>query len=241
MHNVHPDDRKQLEGIFIQSINSGESFTVEIRQYNYQNETVWSQSHGTPVFDNQNNFIHMLVLTRDISLQKAHELKLEDFAHHDPLTGLPNRRLFNVRIEQRLEEFKDHNALLAVIMLDIDHFKEINDSMGHDVGDRVIKEFGNRLRETVRDEDLVARLGGDEFVILLPGIESAENAVAIAESIQNAIRQPWKANDSTISITSSMGIAMSEQDITPSSMLKNADIALYEVKNKGRNAYKLFE
>ncbi|MGP4105648.1 diguanylate cyclase domain-containing protein [Virgibacillus sp. L01] len=240
LHNVHHDDRKRLEGVFIQSVNSGESFTVEIRQYNHQNEIVWSQSRGTPVYDNGNNLIHMLVLTRDISLQKEYEMKLEDFAHHDPLTGLPNRRLLNLRIDQMLEDFKVHNTFLAVIMLDIDHFKEFNDNMGHDVGDSIIKEFGNRLRRSIRDVDIVARWGGDEFVILLPGIGSAENAVAIAENIQRAIRKPWKANDKTLEITSSMGIAMSEQDITPSSMLKNADIALYEAKKQGRNTCKLF-
>ncbi|MBP1948030.1 diguanylate cyclase (GGDEF)-like protein/PAS domain S-box-containing protein [Virgibacillus litoralis] len=243
LHNVHPDDRKRLEGVFIHSINSGESFTVEIRQYNHQNETVWSQSHGAPVFDNRNNFIHMLVLTRDISLQKEYEMKLKDFAFQDPLTELPNRRLFNERLNQALEALTGENKdELAVIMLDIDRFKEVNDELGHDMGDRVIVEFGRRITQIVREKGIVARIGGDEFIILLPNIGSADEAVSIAKDIQQYIRKPWQANDRQLYITTSIGIAMSQKQYnTAFSLLKNADVALYEAKNRGRDSYNLWK
>ncbi|WP_092491922.1 sensor domain-containing protein [Virgibacillus salinus] len=243
LHNVHPDDRMRMEEAFIQSIKSGESFSIEIKQYNYKNENVWSESRGTPVFDNRNNLIYILVLTRDISLQKEYEMKLKDFALHDPLTELPNRRLFNERLNQALETLKEKNKdELAVIMLDIDRFKEVNDEMGHDVGDRVIIEFGRRITQMIREKDTVARIGGDEFIILLPNIGSADKAVAIAKDILQCIRKPWQANDRQLFITTSIGIAMSQkQDNTAVSLFKNADIALYEAKNRGRDSYNLWK
>ncbi|MGY0691283.1 PAS domain S-box protein [Virgibacillus sp. FSP13] len=240
LHNVHPDDRMTMDKVVIQSIKNEESFTVQFKQYNHKEEPIWCEAHGTPVFDNQGTFKHMVVLTRNISLQKEYERQLEHFALHDPLTGLPNRRLFKECLANSLKEYTEKQNGLAVIMMDIDHFKSINDEMGHDIGDEVIEEFGKRVRETIRDCDIVARLGGDEFVILLPGIGSAENAVTIAKNIQQAMQRPWNLHGNSLKVTTSMGIAMAPaQDATAFSMLKNADIALYEAKNAGRNSYQL--
>ncbi|WP_106496112.1 sensor domain-containing protein [Lentibacillus sp. Marseille-P4043] len=242
LHNVYPDDRMNMDQVVIQSIKKGESFTVQFKQYNHKEEPIWCEAHGTPIFDNQGKFKHMVVLTRNISLQKEYERQLKHFALHDSLTGLPNRRLFKDRLANALKEFMEKQNGLAVIMMDVDHFKNINDEMGHDIGDEVIEEFGKRVQETIRDCDIVARLGGDEFVILLPGVGSSQNATMIAEHIQQAMQQPWNLNGNSLKVTTSMGIAMAPaQGATPFSMLKNADIALYEAKNAGRNSYQLRE
>lgn len=158
----------------------------------------------------------MVVLTRDVRIQKEYESKLEHFALHDPLTGLPNRRLFNEQLIQALEDAKESKDELAVIMMDIDHFKHINDEMGHDIG--------------------------DEFAIILPAIGSVNNAESIAKEIQQSIKRPWNMNGKSLKVTTSMGIAMNPSEgATSFSMLKNADIALYEAKNAGRSSYKLPE
>lgn len=240
LYNIHPDDRNHLEKKIIRSIKDGQPFTATYKQFNHENVPVWSQTHGTPVYDNQNNFKHMVIVTRDISLQKEYEAKLEHFALHDSLTGLPNRRLFKERLGEALEAMQTNRSSLAVILMDVDHFKNINDEMGHDIGDGVIEEFGKRVNRTLRHNDMVARLGGDEFVIFLPEIESADEAVRVAKKIQNAMAEPWNIYGKSLHVTTSMGIAMAPSEgASTFSMLKNADIALYEAKDSGRNSYKL--
>lgn len=229
-----------MNEVVLQSINKAEPFTIQFKQYNHNNQFIWSEAHGTPVFDNHNHFQHMVVLTRDINLNKEYETKLKHFALHDSLTGLPNRRLFKSRLTSVLKEYQENRDGLAVIMMDIDHFKSINDTMGHDIGDMVIEEFGKRVSEEIRENDMVARLGGDEFIILLPNIESVDDAVLIAENIQVAMGKPWHLENIVMKVTASMGIAMAPlQDATVFSMLKTADLALYEAKDMGRNSYRI--
>lgn len=236
LHNIHPDDRIQVNKRVVHAINNGECFTIAYRQFNNKNQSIWSESHGSPVFDKNNEFKHMVVVTRDIRKQKEYEAKLKYFALHDPLTGLPNRRLFKEHLARALTNFKEKGDGLAVIMLDIDNFKKINDKMGHDIGDEVIIEFGRRIMKSIEDNDSVARLGGDEFVVLLTGIRSKENILNTVYNIQTAIQKPWDINGQ---VTTSMGITMaSTHNATPFSIFKNADKALYEAKNSGRNTYK---
>lgn len=239
LHNVHPDDKTRVGEEFIQSIKNGVPITVQFKQLNFKNEAVWSEAHGTPIFDNQKKFKHMVVLTRDITLQKEYESKLKYFAFHDPLTCLPNRRLFKEQLIKALKDLQEKHDGLAVIMMDIDHFKSINDQFGHDIGDMVIVEFGKRMSEVIRECDIVARLGGDEFVILLPGIGTIENAVIIADKIKNSMQQPWNIEGNLLEVTISMGIAMAPTHCIDSyALLKTADIALYDAKLAGRNTYK---
>lgn len=239
LHNVCPNDIKHLNQVILKSIHESKSFTVQFKQYNYQNKLIWCESVGTPVFDKQNKLKHMVVLTRDIHLQKRYERKLKFLAFHDNLTGLPNRLLFEEYFNKTLEGFNETKDGLAVIMLDIDDFKKINDQMGHDVGDQVIAEFGKRITKTIRQNDMVARIGGDEFVILLPKIGSINNASDIAKTVLERIQKPWNINGLSFQVTTSMGIAMASVGMTSSALLKEADIALYEAKEKGKNSYQL--
>lgn len=242
LHNVHVDDQERLVEIVRNSISSGEPFTIQFRQKNAEGDMIWCESIGNPVFNHNNTFQHLVVLTRDITLRREYESKLKYFAYHDSLTDLPNRLFFKEQFAFAKEQFLTNNTPLALILLDIDHFKLINDTYGHDTGDAVIKEFGSRIKSSIRDHDMVARLGGDEFVILLSNIQSSNNAIEIAERINHAIRQPWKLNGHTLTVTTSMGIALasSQRTITESSLMKKADIALYEAKESGKNCYKLY-
>ncbi|MEK5184122.1 diguanylate cyclase domain-containing protein [Solibacillus sp. FSL W7-1324] len=243
LHNVHTEDQERLVEVVSKSIYTGEPFTIQFRQKNAEGNMIWCESIGNPVFNHYNAFQYLVVLTRDITLRREYEAKLKYFAYHDSLTNLPNRLYFKEQFAFAKEQFLTNHTPLALILLDIDHFKQINDNYGHDTGDAVIKEFGARIKAAIRDHDLVARLGGDEFVILLSNIPSSQNALEIAERINQTIRQPWKLNGHTLSVTTSMGIATSscQQNFTESSLMKKADIALYEAKKSGKNCYKLYD
>ncbi|MBD8037457.1 sensor domain-containing diguanylate cyclase [Solibacillus sp. A46] len=242
VHNIHPTDQERIKDVAKKSIQSGEAFTIEFKQKNANEEMLWCESIGKPVFNHKNELQHLVILTRDITLRKEYESKLKYFAYHDALTELPNRILFNKRFASAKKQFSNKNNSLAIVILDIDHFKVINDTYGHDIGDAVIKEFGARIQQSIRSHDTVARMGGDEFVILLPNIQNIENAVEIAKRIKIKMQQPWKIKGQKLTVTTSMGIAMAKfsQKITKSELIKNADIALYEAKNSGRDNYKLY-
>jgi diguanylate cyclase (GGDEF)-like protein/PAS domain S-box-containing protein len=237
-YNVHPDDINHLEGTISQSLTTGKSCKLQFRQKHLTKGWIWSELHGTPVFDDHGHFAHMVIISRDISLQKEHEALLHHFAYHDPLTDLPNRRLFKEKLAKALEELMEKKSGLAVIMLDIDDFKFINDHMGHDTGDAVITEFGKRVKNHIRDIDTVARLGGDEFVILVPRLQGTDKVAAIARRMQKVMEKPWRINGYDMKVTTSMGIAVAPlEGATVSFMLKKADEALYESKGRGKNNY----
>lgn len=242
LHNINPEDIDSLKEKIDNSIQTGEAFNAVFRQYNYDGELLWFESNGRPVFDHKGKFEYLVVQTRDISLRKEYESKLKYFAFHDSLTGLPNRLLFDeefLAVKENLQKTKDR---LAIIMLDIDHFKSINDTFGHDIGDLVIKEFSQRIRKSIRDFDIVARLGGDEFIILLPRFCTNDEVVQIAQNILHVMQEPWEIENETLTVTTSMGIAFSQsEDFTKYSLMKSADLALYKAKESGRNSFEIYE
>lgn len=237
-HNVHEDDKYILEEAITQSVRRKKPYKLQIRRRHRFKGWIWHELQGSPVFNGHNQLVHMVCISRDIQSQKKYESKLKYFAFHDSLTNLPNRRFLNERLAEALKVHQDLPSGLTVIMMDIDFFKSINDTMGHDIGDAVIVEFGRRIRNNIRNIDFVARLGGDEFVILAPDTGSKENIVAIAERVQEAMRRPWKIGEHSINVTTSMGIAIApKKGATVPSMLKSADVALYEAKKTGRDSY----
>jgi diguanylate cyclase (GGDEF)-like protein len=162
-------------------------------------------------------------------------------AYHDGLTGLPNRELFIDRLIMALPQAERHEKHLAVIFLDIDHFKTINDSLGHEVGDALLKATAERIRSVLRAEDTVARIGGDEFVIMLPDLRSPEDTGKIARKLNNVVREPFHALNHELIVTSSIGIAVYPDDGNDArTLLKNADAAMYQAKEQGRDRYRLF-
>jgi diguanylate cyclase (GGDEF)-like protein/PAS domain S-box-containing protein len=175
-----------------------------------------------------------IAILRDISQRKAQHAELEHMALHDSLTGLPNRSLLNDRIEQTINAAKRSDEAMAVLLLDLDRFKEVNDTLGHLVGDRLLTMVGPRLRQPLRDSDTVARLGGDEFAILLPGPTDIPAACGIAERIVEAFREPFLMDDMSLEVGISIGVALyPEHGEAADQLLQHADAAMYAAKRKG--------
>ena len=241
-YNLHPEDFPLVDQLFSQAIHEAKTYKAELRLKHKTKGWVWAELHGTPVFDEQNRFIHMMTISRDITLQKEQEAKLEFLAYHDSLTGLPNRRFFRNCLKDTISQVKKDDERVTIILLDIDHFKSINDQLGHEIGDAVIEEFSKRLKQAIGDADIAARLGGDEFILLLPGSGTEAQAMAAAKNIQRAMEVPWHIQDTVLQVTTSMGVSISPlKEATPSSLVKNADIALYEAKEAGRNTFRIHQ
>lgn len=229
-HNVHPDDVEPLYKNLNDSIQSGAICKRRVRLKHKEGHWIWSEMHGTPVFDENETYSHMVIIVRDVSLQKSYETKLEFFAYHDPLTTLPNRRFFQEAVEKALIDYHEKGEHFAVLLLDIDKFKSINDYWGHEIGDAVIHEFGKRLQAGISKEDLAARLGGDEFIILLHGIDSEEAAGVVMDKIRLIMKNVWRFEDIVLSVSTSIGMTLPDESSTISSILKEADKAMYEEK-----------
>lgn len=214
----------------------GNAVTAEIRFIDQLNKALWFELRIQPVFTKSDHFKHMVVVARDIQERKRYEVKLRKLAYHDSLTGLPNRRLFNDRLDQVLANYQRKDLRFAVMMLDIDDFKKINDQMGHDVGDKVMIEFGRCLKDAVREMDTVARMGGDEFMILLPEIDEESNVSKIIERIETAIKKPWQINGQIFSVKSSIGAVIPAcKAFTAHQIIVKADEVLYQAKNTGKD------
>ncbi len=163
-------------------------------------------------------------------------------AYHDNLTALPNRMLFVDHLNLELAHARRSSAALAIMFLDLDEFKDINDTLGHTLGDRLLKEIGARLMKIMRESDTVARLGGDEFTLLLPGINDVASATQVADKILKEVRQPMMLDKNNLSITTSIGIAIYPGDGGDAdTLLKNADAAMYHAKERGRNNFQFYK
>ncbi len=185
---------------------------------------------------------HIISITRDINERKETELRMTHMAQHDPLTGLPNRALFDDRLKQALAHAKRDQTRLALMFLDLDHFKPVNDTLGHAVGDLLLQAAAVRMAACVRQSDTVGRIGGDEFVILLPDIRDDQDALLVALKIRQALEQPFLlAGAHTVQISCSTGIAtFPEHGDDELTLSKNADAGMYLAKDRGRNRVELF-
>jgi len=192
----------------------------------------------TTISDSAGVVSHYVASFRDISEIKATEKRLEHLAHYDTLTDLPNRSLLTVRLEQALSLAHRNHWTLAVIFIDLDHFKEVNDSLGHSTGDRLLTEVGKRLLHCVRESDTVARLGGDEFVIVLDNVANPGVVSEVLGKLKDALGHPISLDDYELFVTASMGISLYPEDGQDAEvLLRNADSAMYHVKKEGRNQW----
>ena len=183
----------------------------------------------------------IVTIIRDISEQYKSAEMIRHQAYFDSLTSLPNRFLALDRLSQMLIEAKRNNEKSAVFFLDIDDFKKVNDSLGHEIGDNLLIEAASRLQQVLRQEDTVGRLGGDEFIVLLSGLSADQNALAVAESLLKTFREPFKIDGRELILTISIGVAIFPEDGTSASdLLRNADTAMYQAKSLGRNTYSFF-
>ena len=194
------------------------------------------------IFDDAGAVRYYMAHFTDISAERAAEAKLHHMAHHDMLTGLFNRYSLKDRLEHSLAVARRNTGRVALMFIDLDRFKGINDTLGHHVGDELLVEVSQRLKNCVRESDVVARLGGDEFVVMLTGLEHSSSAATIAEKIVACVGEPYPIGPHLLYTTPSIGIAIYPMDGHDSeSLMKNADAAMYHAKNAGRNNFQFFD
>ncbi|GER68568.1 PAS domain S-box protein [Weizmannia acidilactici] len=212
-------------------------FSIEVSRTHKAGYDVWLDVNGTPVYDDDGQYKYMMIVAREITDRKKYQKQLEYLSFHDTLTGLPNRRFFSEQLKQSIKEAKRYQRKVALLFLDVDRFKHINDTFGHDVGDELLKQFTNRVQSCIRESDILVRWGGDEFIILLSKIENEKQVTNIAERIIFSLQSPWNLFGQEFKTTSSIGIAFYEEGDTEKELLKKADIALYQAKSEGKNTF----
>jgi diguanylate cyclase (GGDEF)-like protein/PAS domain S-box-containing protein len=239
---VYPDDRKTIAHAMKEIVHKLRPISVEYRKFNQSGEVVWFHSIITPVLDEKNEIDRIIFVAREITERKTYEEKLKHLALYDSLTGQPNRRHFYTRIEEELDCAKQSQSIFSVMLLDLDRFKKINDTMGHDIGDQLLMGFAERVRDCLREKDFFARLGGDEFVILMPDLTEKDEAIEMANRIIHSLQKDWKFGEYRFKTTSSIGIAFyPPYELGKKELLKHADLALYQAKEKGRNNVEIYQ
>jgi diguanylate cyclase (GGDEF)-like protein/PAS domain S-box-containing protein len=200
------------------------------------------EDSAAPIHDRQGRVTGAVIVFHDVSAAKAMTVKLNEQAQHDDLTGLPNRAHLNDRIGQAITGAHRHGGKFAVLFLDLDHFKHINDSLGHPIGDKLLQSVAKRITSCMRESDTVSRQGGDEFVVLLSEINDAKNAALCAQKLLTMLRAPNFIGHHGLEISASIGISIYPDDgVDPETLIKTADTAMYQAKEQGRNNYKFFE
>jgi len=220
------------------TIKSGGSWLGEFCNKKKDGELFWERAHIAPVQDEAGGTRFFLAVKEDITLHKAQEQRILQQAHYDGLTGLPNRFLSLDRLEQLARDAGRKNQHVAVLFLDLDDFKKVNDSLGHEIGDQLLVQAAGRLSTQVRSCDTVGRLGGDEFIVILGEIEQIDRSGRVAEQMLSQFHRPFNLDGRELVLTASLGVAIYPEDgTTAAELLRNADTAMYCSKEAGRNTY----
>ncbi|MCL7745227.1 sensor domain-containing diguanylate cyclase [Guyparkeria hydrothermalis] len=218
------------------------SWEGEMDYRNRRGERMTALQTISQVIDSQGRVSHYIHIFNDITETKAAQRQIRHLAHHDALTDLPNRASLRFRIEQAIERAGVDGGRMAVLFLDLDFFKDVNDRLGHAVGDRLLREVAERLRQLLRHEDTVGRLGGDEFLILLEGLPAAHFAGQVARKVIEVLTRPFVIDGESIQIGVSVGIAVFPgQAVDADGLIGHADAAMYEAKAAGRDTYRYFD
>ena len=219
---------------------AGEKGSLQFEIVGFKGTRRWLETYAMPM-DSGVNERYALGITRDITERKRAEDRLSYLAHHDVLTELPNRTLFNDRLSQAMIEAHRHGRRVGVLLLDLDRFKNINDTLGHEAGDRLLQAVARRLRQAVRQGDTVARLSGDEFAIVLADMGHADDGGRVAQKVAQAFVDPFHIGEREFHITTSIGVTIYPTDgESIEGLLRNADAAMYRAKDAGRNNYQFY-
>lgn len=246
---IHPEDVDRVNSEIIRD-NKTLQFTHEpYRVVTRSGMIKWVDDSASIVRNEEGEITHYQgilidVTEREIARQKMlkNQLSLQHIAHHDPLTGLPNRLLLLDRLKQSLKKIKRAKKHMALLYIDLDKFKEINDRLGHNAGDEVLKSVAKRLLSSVRAVDTVARIGGDEFIVLMESVSGTEDVKKVAEKLNHSLQQSVHWDMHELFVTSSIGISLSPDDTEdPEELMKKADIAMYQSKKRGRNTYQFYQ
>jgi diguanylate cyclase (GGDEF)-like protein/PAS domain S-box-containing protein len=237
--HVHEDDRAAVR----EHLDDLEATALELdfRVCPPGHETRYVSMRVYAVRDGAGPSLRRAGVIQDVTERKAQEARIEHLAYHDSLTGLPNRAMLMDRLGQALSQAQRLDQQVAVLFIDLDRFKLVNDSLGHPVGDQLLQEIARRLRATLRDNDTVARVGGDEFQVVVCNVAGATDAARIAEKLMRALGEPFTLEGQELHVTASLGVSLFPRDgASGELLLKYADTALYEAKGEGRNAYRFF-
>lgn len=240
---LHPDDLDRVVTDLSRHINSGKNHWAD--EYRFQREDgtyAFVIDRGYVVHDPKGKPVRMLGSMMDVSERKLLEEQLTHQALHDPLTKIANRVLFRDRVDHALSKQRRDSTSLAVLFLDLDNFKSVNDSIGHGAGDKLLIAVAQRLQDSLRSSDTAARLGGDEFAVLVESVRNSEEAIMIAERVKSVFKQPFVIDGKEVFMATSIGIAQSgDEAATADDLLRNADLAMYRAKNDGKGNYVVFE
>jgi diguanylate cyclase (GGDEF)-like protein/PAS domain S-box-containing protein len=222
-------------------ILSGQDWHGEIHDRRKDGKPYWALTSISPILDECGSITHFVAVSEDVTELKDTQMRMEQLAFYDPLTGLENRRLFRKRLEHAIKVAQRTGKSVALLYLDLDQFKRVNDTLGHDAGDALLTKVAEELRVCVRREDTVARIGGDEFTVLLPDVGSAAGASIVAQNILRFLRSPVKLATQEVIVTASIGITLAPDDgVEAEALMKYADLAMYQAKETGRNNYQFF-
>ncbi len=238
---THPDDL-DADLALLRELIAGEipAYEMEKRYIRRDGSTVWARLTVSLVTDAEGQPLHFVSQVEDVTEMRAAQEKLERRALYDPLTGLANRSLLIDRLTHALSRRADGQTKIAVAFCDLDHFKRVNDSLGHHAGDTLLREVSRRLQDAVRGSDTVARMGGDEFVLLLPDVESMATAQEVVDRARHAVQQPTMVDNHELTVGFSAGLAVGTPGDVAEMLLRDADTALYAAKESGRSRCEVY-
>ena len=239
---IHPADLGAVLAEGERADKAGEPFSLEYRMISEDGKTVWVRDEALLVHDGKGEPLHWQGVLTDVTKQKALEEQLKHRAFHDQLTGLPNRQLFVERLGRALGRTRRTGRQAAILFMDLDGFKVVNDSLGHEMGDLLLVALGERLRRRLRPEDTLARFGGDEFVVLLEAVDRRDHATQVAERISEALKRPFVVGGRELFVTASIGISLgTARTKSPEDLLRDADTAMYWAKDGHAAGHRVFD
>lgn len=240
LHNPQENAPETIEAIWA-AVNEGQEWRGELCNVRKNGQLYWEYTHISPVTDEMGVLTHYLIIKTDITQRKEQDQKILRQARYDALTELPNRTLAMDRLAQGVIQARRSGEQLAVMFIDLDGFKNVNDSLGHEMGDKLLIQAAQRLKNAVRESDTVARLGGDEFLVIMSQLETRQACQPVLAKIQQQFSMPFKLGSSEADVTPSIGLAVFPEDGQDGAiLLRNADLAMYQAKEAGRNTYHYF-
>ena len=241
LQRVHEDDRERCRAASLATQQRGEPYQIDFRSVGAAGDVRWLHSRGKAIADSNGEISRVIGVSQDITERKRQEEEARFLAYHDTLTGLPNRRLLDDRLRQAVLLAQRRDRRVALMLVDLDRFKQVNDALGHRAGDLVLREAANRIAGCLRKADTLARHGGDEFVVVIPDLQQDGDCQVVAEKILHSLVPPFRVEGREFSIGASIGVSLFPADAGDGeTMLRNADAAMYRAKELGRNNYRFY-
>src|SRR5437764_967660 len=240
---IHEGDREKFAELVGGLMKGDEPRATGVtRGQRKDGETIWCEWHHSALLDDQGGIVSILSFVQDVSARIEAEERLQNLATRDTLTGLPNRVLLHERLSQAISKARRAGQRVGVLFIDLDRFKNVNDTLGHRIGDELLKHVTRALSSALRETDLLARLGGDEFMVIVEDVDDPSVLSRIAQKLPDAVSQPFEVEEHDIYVTSSIGISVYPDDgDAPEELLKHADVAMYRSKELGRNTFQFFD